>query len=140
MSARTSPPRRAAFIDEARCIGCALCIEACPFDAILGARRQMHTVLTALCPGCELCIAPCPVDCIAMLPAAGAAATWERPQAVAARQRAKARRLRLAQETERTAQCSVADKRSIVESALCRARSRRAATEGAPGDPRGKRS
>jgi Na+-translocating ferredoxin:NAD+ oxidoreductase subunit B len=60
-------PARVAFIDEAQCIGCALCLPACPVDAIVGAARQMHTVVAALCTGCELCVAPCPVDCIAML-------------------------------------------------------------------------
>lgn len=53
-----------ALIDEGRCIGCTLCIQACPVDAIFGAARQMHTVIEAECTGCELCLAPCPVDCI----------------------------------------------------------------------------
>lgn len=57
-----------AFIDEQRCIGCTLCIEACPVDAIVGARQYMHTVLEDHCTGCELCIAPCPVDCIELRP------------------------------------------------------------------------
>ncbi|TRZ70287.1 MAG: RnfABCDGE type electron transport complex subunit B [Rhodocyclaceae bacterium] len=57
-----------AFIDEATCIGCALCIQACPVDAIVGAAKQMHTVVAAWCTGCELCLPPCPVDCIRMLP------------------------------------------------------------------------
>lgn len=61
----TRPPQ-VAVIDEAACIGCTKCIAACPFDAILGAAKQMHTVLAELCTGCELCVAPCPVDCIAM--------------------------------------------------------------------------
>jgi electron transport complex protein RnfB len=60
-------PRMAALIDEARCIGCTLCIQACPTDAIVGAAKQMHTVLTEHCTGCELCLPPCPVDCIDML-------------------------------------------------------------------------
>ncbi|MEM1229503.1 MAG: RnfABCDGE type electron transport complex subunit B [Pseudomonadota bacterium] len=59
-------PPRVARIDEARCIGCFLCIPACPVDAIIGAPGQMHTVLREECTGCELCIAPCPVDCIDM--------------------------------------------------------------------------
>jgi electron transport complex protein RnfB len=55
-----------ALIDEASCIGCTLCIQACPVDAILGASKQMHTVIAAECTGCELCLPPCPVDCISM--------------------------------------------------------------------------
>ena len=62
-------PRRVAIIDEARCIGCTLCIQACPVDAIVGAPKLMHTVVTELCTGCDLCVPPCPVDCIDMLPA-----------------------------------------------------------------------
>ncbi|MCK5718506.1 MAG: electron transport complex subunit RsxB [Thiomargarita sp.] len=58
---------RLAVIDEAICIGCTLCIQACPVDAILGAAKQMHTVIAQECTGCELCVKPCPVDCIAMI-------------------------------------------------------------------------
>ena len=58
-----------AFIDEARCIGCARCIDACPVDAIVGARGFMHTVAAPLCIGCDLCLPPCPVDCIDLVPA-----------------------------------------------------------------------
>jgi Na+-translocating ferredoxin:NAD+ oxidoreductase subunit B len=61
-------PPTVAIIDEERCIGCAKCLPPCPVDAIVGARRYMHTVIEALCTGCELCIAPCPVDCIVMVP------------------------------------------------------------------------
>ena len=60
-------PRTAAVIDENRCIGCTLCIQACPVDAIVGSAKRMHTVLTACCSGCDLCVAPCPVDCIDMI-------------------------------------------------------------------------
>ena len=59
-------PKSVAIIDETTCIGCTLCIQACPVDAIVGAAKQMHTVIAAECTGCELCVAPCPVDCIDM--------------------------------------------------------------------------
>lgn len=61
-------PAMVAYIDEDRCIGCARCLPPCPVDAIVGAQRQMHTILNDLCTGCELCIAPCPVDCISLIP------------------------------------------------------------------------
>ncbi len=61
---------RVAWIDEARCIGCARCLAPCPVDAILGAQKYMHTVLANRCTGCELCLPPCPVDCIEMRAAA----------------------------------------------------------------------
>ncbi len=61
-------PLRVAIIDEALCIGCTLCIPACPVDAIVGAARRMHTVIASACTGCDLCVAPCPMDCIHMAP------------------------------------------------------------------------
>ena len=61
------PTPQVALIDEQRCIGCYLCIEACPVDAIVGAPKRMHTVLADRCTGCELCIPPCPVDCIKLV-------------------------------------------------------------------------
>jgi electron transport complex protein RnfB len=66
-----------AFIDENTCIGCTLCIQACPVDAIVGAAKQMHTIVSLECTGCELCIAPCPVDCISMLPIQEDITNWK---------------------------------------------------------------
>jgi len=72
-------PERVAVIDAERCIGCARCLPPCPVDAIVGAPRQMHTVLDDLCTGCELCIAPCPVDCISLVTRSQWAATSAAP-------------------------------------------------------------
>lgn len=86
-------PRAVAFIDEAWCIGCTLCIKACPTDAIVGSQKKMHTVIEAYCTGCELCIPVCPVDCIQLENATGAAtgwSAWSEPLARMARQRYKA--------------------------------------------------
>jgi len=88
---------RTALIDEQRCIGCALCIRACPFDAIIGAAQRMHTVVESLCVGCELCLPPCPVDCISMLPASPER-FWSRAEALGAGARVKAHKLRLERE------------------------------------------
>ena len=63
-------PPQVAFIDEALCIGCVKCIQACPVDAIVGASKLMHTVIVDWCTGCELCLPPCPVDCISLAPVA----------------------------------------------------------------------
>ena len=69
-----------AIIIEDTCIGCTLCIQACPVDAILGAAKQMHTVIESECTGCELCIAPCPVDCIEMVPVKQTLKNWRWPE------------------------------------------------------------
>ncbi|WP_339339607.1 electron transport complex subunit RsxB [uncultured Oceanicoccus sp.] len=65
-----------AYIREDECIGCTKCIQACPVDAILGAAKQMHTIIASECTGCDLCVEPCPVDCIDMLPIATTVQTW----------------------------------------------------------------
>lgn len=144
-----STPTLSAFavarIDEATCIGCTLCIDACPYDAILGAAKHMHTVLPALCTGCKLCVPPCPVDCIAMVPAADA--QWDRSRAQAARERAKARSIRLARdEAERAQRLSgytaatpargEPGRHATIEAAIERARARRTATKGPSGNSR----
>ena len=96
-------PRPVAFIDEALCIGCTLCIQACPVDAIVGAAKQMHTVVPDLCTGCDLCVAPCPVDCIVMYPVTDERAgwnAWSEAQAADARARHDWRNVRLRREGE----------------------------------------
>jgi electron transport complex protein RnfB len=74
-------PAQVAWIDEARCIGCARCLPACPVDAIVGTSRQMHTVITRQCTGCELCLPPCPVDCIELRPAPAVSRRYSQPRA-----------------------------------------------------------
>jgi electron transport complex protein RnfB len=133
-------PRRVALIDEALCIGCTLCIQACPVDAIVGAANLMHTVVTELCSGCDLCVPPCPVDCIDMVPAMGEDAIWDKPRADAARERFELRRARLERErsdrAERLAQRALEARRldpdarkkhAIIQAAIERARAKRAA-------------
>jgi electron transport complex protein RnfB len=68
--------KKVAYIREDECIGCTKCIQACPVDAILGAAKQMHTVIVDECTGCDLCVDPCPVDCIDMLPLTSSASSW----------------------------------------------------------------
>jgi len=70
-------PRARAVVDEAWCIGCALCLRACPVDAIVGAAKRMHTVIDDLCTGCELCIPVCPVDCISLVAVTGGRSGWD---------------------------------------------------------------
>lgn len=142
-------PRQLARIDEARCIGCTLCIQACPVDAIVGAPKLMHTVIASHCTGCELCLAPCPVDCIVLEAAPWSAVARLRgaphQAARAARRRYQARMQRLERERRERderlaakAQAKLAAlndsddaaserKRAIIEAALVRARARREA-------------
>jgi electron transport complex protein RnfB len=150
-------PRALAVIDEAWCIGCTLCIKACPVDCIVGASKLMHTVIDALCTGCELCVPVCPVDCIAMVPVTGALTGWQAwsaQQADEARSRYAFHQLRVERDLRDNedrlmakAQAKLADlegasrltdpaaldaKRAVIEAALQRARSRRAVD---PPDP-----
>jgi len=141
-------PLTVAVIDEALCIGCTLCIQACPVDCIVGAPTKMHTVIESQCTGCDLCLPPCPMDCIAMVPVQPAR-VWTRADAEAARHRYVERNARRASGKARnerrlaekavaklaeldarddlTAE-QVARRKSVVEAALARARARRAAT------------
>jgi electron transport complex protein RnfB len=94
-------PRSVAFIDSKTCIGCTLCIQACPVDAIVGASKQMHVVLSDWCTGCDLCIPPCPVDCITMLDVTDKKTGWDAwspALADTARARYAARNVRLDRE------------------------------------------
>ena len=128
--------RQLAVIDEAWCIGCTLCIAACPVDAIVGAPKLMHTVMAEHCTGCALCLPACPVDCIALQPASGTLtgwAAWSAAQAQAARQRHalhQRRTQRTAQEqaqrlTAAGPQAAAPDlKRGAVAAALAKARGR----------------
>jgi electron transport complex protein RnfB len=88
--------RKVAIVNEAQCIGCARCIDACPVDAIVGAQGTVHTVVEDWCIGCELCLPPCPVDCIDMAPRTGA---WTPALKRAAGERGRNRQARLRQRT-----------------------------------------
>lgn len=145
-------PLTVAVIDEAWCIGCTLCIKACPVDCIIGSHKQMHTVIEAQCTGCELCLPACPVDCISLevvTPGRSGWAAWTPAQAAEARQRYLDRNARREQAGERH-EAQLADKarhklahletltlrtevpgeierkRSVIEAALARARVQRA--------------
>ena len=144
-------PMTVAVIDEAWCIGCTLCIKACPTDAILGSHKVMHTVIESACTGCDLCLPVCPVDCIEMVPVSGNKTGWEAwssELAAQARQRYMSRQIRLVHEElehasrlEEKATMKLADleththaaenadtemarKRTIIEAALAKAKAR----------------
>jgi electron transport complex protein RnfB len=144
-------PRKTVFIDEAWCIGCTLCIKACPVDCIVGAPKQMHTVIEALCTGCELCLPACPVDCILVedaTPGRSGWGAWSEDDAERARARYiahQARTQRAARENDARlaakAEAKLADlaaastltdpaalerKRAVIEAAMQRARERTA--------------
>jgi Na+-translocating ferredoxin:NAD+ oxidoreductase subunit B len=139
--ARAAP--QVALVDEAACIGCTICIQKCPVDAIVGASRRMHTVVSAECIGCRLCVAPCPVDCITMVDRPEG---QPRPDPAQVRERHRFRQHRLAREpAERAARLAekarmklaglalapddadAGRRRAVVERALARARERLAA-------------
>lgn len=144
-------PRSVAFIDENWCIGCTLCIAACPTDAIMGSNKRMHTVIEEFCTGCELCLPVCPVDCILLENVTGTQtgwSAWPQPLADEARTRYDTRKHRLAREDAEHAQrlqakaeMKLADlpahsqhtdpavldhKRAVIEAALARARAKQA--------------
>ena len=145
-------PRQLAVIDEDWCIGCTLCIKACPVDCIVGASKLMHTVIEPQCTGCELCVPVCPVDCIVMIPVTGARTGWDAWSAALAdeaRERHVFRRDRLGRERRENderlaarAEGKLADlaaastitdpaelqrKRAMIEAVLERSRARREA-------------
>jgi electron transport complex protein RnfB len=128
----TEGPRKLMFVDEARCIGCTLCIKACPVDCIVGAPRRMHVVIEPLCTGCERCLPACPVDCIEVETATfgrSGWAAWSDDDAERSRRRYAAHRERLARDEALQAPAVPPPdaRQATVEAALKRARERAAA-------------
>lgn len=124
-------PRALAAIDEAWCIGCALCLKACPVDAIVGAAKRMHVVIDELCTGCELCVPICPVDCIAMKGASGERTGWDAWGSAQAQQ-ARQRHARHVERAGRSAEAgpvpaAPSPRGETIAAALARAREARAA-------------
>lgn len=111
MLQKTKSPTRA-VIREDECIGCTKCIQACPVDAIMGAAKQMHTVLTDECTGCDLCLAPCPMDCIDMKPISIEDPITIKLEANRARERYNARQKRLALASKKKKNNTVSDEQS----------------------------
>lgn len=129
-------PQTVAVIDEEHCIGCTLCIKACPVDAIVGANKRMHTVLADWCTGCDLCVAPCPVDCITMQPVNDPALLWNEDRARLARERHIALQRRQVPASKRALpspnhieHATQADKSQVIAAALAKARERRSQTK-----------
>ena len=114
------------MIDEANCIGCTRCLRACPLDALIGARRRMHSVLSSLCSGCGLCVPTCPVDCMALI---ATERVWTQQDADDARTRYHARLRRLMKQAMTQVSSVAADEKQhrqqVAQDALAQARARR---------------
>ena len=124
--------RSVVWIDENWCIGCTLCIEACPVDAIIGTHKRMHTVIESACTGCELCLPVCPVDCMLLENVSGQASGWQAwsdELADKARQRYAARQSRLAAQPAAPVALPETHKQSRVQAALARAKVQISASE-----------
>jgi electron transport complex protein RnfB len=125
MKSHAARPLLAAVIDEPSCIGCTLCMEACPVDAIVGAASLMHTVIEAECTGCHWCVPACPVDCIRMVSTGRVLSREDRKQRAAQYERRYlARKARLGRQALQGAPDNQDTKRSVIEQAIQRARQR----------------